>query len=111
MAMGDAKRGTARIREAIEKCPLQIEQQTLPVTVSIGLAQRLPGEEGPSLYASKSAGRNCVHWHDGKQSHPVDDAGTCPAGRPTGEPLHNAPPLVAQAEADGGAIIPCSSTA
>jgi diguanylate cyclase (GGDEF)-like protein len=119
MAMEDAKRGTARIRESIEQCPLQIEQKTLPVTASIGLAQRLPGEDGPSLlrradqslYASKSAGRNCVHWHDGKQSHPVDDGGTCPAGRPTGEPLHNAPPLVAQPEADGGAITRCSSTA
>jgi len=85
-SLDDAKSGATRIREAIEKCAVHIENQTLQITVSIGLAQRLPGEDGLSLikradkalYAAKQAGRNCIHWHDGKQSYPVADGGTSP---------------------------------
>ncbi len=58
----------------------------MQVTVSIGLAERLPGEDGLSLikradealYASKKAGRNCIHWHDGKETHPVSNSEKLP---------------------------------
>jgi diguanylate cyclase (GGDEF)-like protein len=80
-SLDDAKFGTTRIRELIAQSVVQVEKQALRVTASIGLAQQLPGEDGPSLlkradaslYASKKAGRNRVHWHDGKESHPVTD--------------------------------------
>ena len=96
----------------IEKSLVQVENQTLQVTASIGLAQRLPGEGGPSqlrradqaLYAAKNAGRNAVHWHDGKQSHPVADGETSPAGQPTGELLHDSPGVVAPSEGQGGTL-------
>jgi hypothetical protein len=58
--------------------------------------------EGRALYASKKAGRNCVHWHDGHESHPAGDCAACPAAQPTGAPVHDLSPLVAQPEAQGG---------
>ena len=117
-SLDDAKHGTARIRQVIEKSVVQVDNHVLRVTASIGLAQRLPGEDGPSLlrradqslYTSKKAGRNSVHWHDGKQSHPVADGETSLAGQPADQLLHDALPLVAQPEADGGAIGLASST-
>ena len=85
-SLDDAESGATRIREAIEKSVVHFEGQTLRITVSIGLAQRLPGEDGLSLikradkalYASKQAGCNCVHRHDGKQSYPAADGWTSP---------------------------------
>ena len=47
------------------------------VTASVGVAQLLPDENpaamlrrsDQALYASKEAGRNCTHWHDGRSLH------------------------------------------
>ena len=73
----DAQCGARRIREVIENSIVHFEDRTLRVTASVGLAERLTGEDGLSLikradealYASKKAGRNCICWHDGKKTH------------------------------------------
>jgi diguanylate cyclase len=49
------------------------------VTASIGIAECQPSEDGvqllrradDSVYASKKAGRNCSHWHNGSESVPI----------------------------------------
>ena len=69
----EAKDVSERIRRLIEGQKCLYESLTLRVTVSIGIAQILPGEDAASLtkrsdaalYSSKEAGRNCVHYHDG----------------------------------------------
>jgi diguanylate cyclase (GGDEF)-like protein len=78
-AFENVQAAAKRIQETIEKTPVYFEEQELHVTVSIGVAEWMPGEDGLSLmkradeamYASKKADRNCVHWHDAAQSHPV----------------------------------------
>ena len=82
----DAQCGARRIRDVIEDSVVHFEDRTLEVTASIGLAKRLPGEDGLSLvkradealYASKTAGRNCIHWHDGEQTHFIANSETPP---------------------------------
>jgi len=62
-----------RIRLAIEAATPMVEGNTLKITCSIGLSQfianddvtRLIRRADEALYASKRAGRNCGHWHDG----------------------------------------------
>jgi len=69
-----------RIRAAIEKACFHFEGVDLRVTASGGVAQLRAGEDfeatvkraDDALYVSKEAGRNCVHWHDGKTSHLID---------------------------------------
>ncbi|MEM9826779.1 MAG: GGDEF domain-containing protein [Planctomycetota bacterium] len=61
------------VRAAVARRKIVFEQQTLSVTVSMGVAQLMPGEtieqwierSDLALYASKEAGRNCGHWMDG----------------------------------------------
>lgn len=68
-----------RARAAIADSMFEFEGVTLRVTASTGLAEFRPGENGvllvkradEALYASKKAGRNCGHWHDGAESHPL----------------------------------------
>jgi len=62
-----------RARTAIERMVVEVNGQQLRVTASCGVAEALPSEEvetliaraDQGLYASKKAGRNCVHLHDG----------------------------------------------
>lgn len=69
----EAKDVAERMRRLIEVQRFEYEALALRVTVSLGLAQLLPGEDVSSLtkrsdaalYSSKEAGRNCVHYHDG----------------------------------------------
>ena len=73
--IADARTTAGRGREAIEKFHFRAGGQELQVTGSFGVAEIRPGENIASLieradkalYASKEAGRNCVHWHDGRQ--------------------------------------------
>jgi diguanylate cyclase (GGDEF)-like protein len=71
--MPDADRVAAaglaeRLRAAIESAPIKIKDRTVPITISIGGAQLLPGEEIASLfrradqqlYLAKKYGRNRV---------------------------------------------------
>jgi len=98
----EARCGARRIREVIENSVVQFEERTLRVTVSIGLAERLPGEDGLSLIkradealsASKKAGRNCIHGHDGKETHRVTNNET-PVVPPSTNKPSPIPPLPA----------------
>jgi diguanylate cyclase (GGDEF)-like protein len=66
-------------RREIEQADFVFEDQHLQVTVSIGGAKSQSGENASTfvkradvaLYASKSAGRNIGHWHDGQESIPL----------------------------------------
>jgi diguanylate cyclase len=68
-----------RIRRAIEAMTVQFDGKSLRVTASIGLSESRPSHDGAQMlrsaddcvYASKKAGRNCSHWHDGAQCLPI----------------------------------------
>ena len=70
----DVRQALTRLRRAIEKIVLRYEGQEIHVTASLGGAMVRAGEDeatiirraDEALYASKGAGRNCVHWHDGQ---------------------------------------------
>jgi diguanylate cyclase len=100
-----------RVRRAIEGMSVSFAGKTLRVTASMGLAESLPAEDGVQLlrraddgvYASKKAGRNCSHWHDGVECLPImaavrpptntkaDAAPARPVAVPNNLPLANLP--------------------
>lgn len=72
--------GTAeRVRLAIACQGIRFEHAVLRITISYGAAQWQSGEQASALmkrsdqalYASKGAGRNCGHLHDGARCIPV----------------------------------------
>jgi diguanylate cyclase len=73
---GEAERLGVRLRKALETLEFSYEGKRLHITASIGIAEGAPGERGvqvirradEAVYASKEAGRNCCHWHDGLSS-------------------------------------------
>jgi diguanylate cyclase len=75
----EASQAAERARSAVEKSIFQYEGQTLRVTISCGAAKANAGEDATSLvkrsdsalYASKAAGRNFAHWHDGRDTVPI----------------------------------------
>ena len=74
-----ARRGAERARTAIEEASFRFEGIKLQVTASVGLAEVAVGEDNEdlirradeALYASKNAGRNNAHLHDGAQPAPI----------------------------------------
>jgi len=64
-----------RVRRHVEQTPVHCDNFELKATVSCGAAEATGGEEVASLlqradealYAAKSDGRNCAHWHDGRR--------------------------------------------
>lgn len=74
-----AKLGAERVRIAVSKEIVGFEGKDLRVTASVGLSELLPDESpdefvkraDQALYVSKSAGRNCSHWHTGADCEPV----------------------------------------
>ena len=65
-----ARQAGERLRAAVERLAVDWEGQSIKLTVSVGVATRRDGERTPAatieradkaLYASKRAGRNCVH--------------------------------------------------
>jgi diguanylate cyclase len=72
-----------RTRQAIETAVFCYESKSLSVTVSCGAAQASEGESAATLvkradkalYASKAAGRNSSHYHDGLRCVPLTRAG------------------------------------
>jgi diguanylate cyclase len=62
-----------RVRSLIEKTHFRFTRLKLRTTVSVGIAMIMDGEDAASLiqradgalYASKEAGRNCAHFHNG----------------------------------------------
>ncbi len=75
--VADAKGRVERIRTAIESTPFPYGGAELHVTASLGIAHLRVDEDAAALiqradaalYASKQAGRNCSHWHDGRECH------------------------------------------
>ncbi|MGA2254153.1 MAG: diguanylate cyclase, partial [Thermoguttaceae bacterium] len=75
----DALLAAERARHAIERKQLRFEGKDLRVTASLGVAQLRSSENTPllvrradeALYASKRAGRNKTHWHDGRSVRPA----------------------------------------
>ncbi|MCS7305707.1 MAG: GGDEF domain-containing protein [Thermoguttaceae bacterium] len=100
------KEHAERLRQAIEAMLLDFEGKKIRVTASFGLAHLLPGEEAnklveradQALYASKQAGRNCVHWHDGQRILPYQ--ATQPTqttkSNPSADPSSNTYPVPCQ---------------
>lgn len=80
-----------RARTAIERMVVESNGQQLKVTISGGIAESLAGEEvealvaraDQGLYASKKAGRNCVHLHDGTKLIPSGKQGTTAPAKTT----------------------------
>ena len=78
-SVADARAGAERLRRAIQASQFEFDGKKLRVTASIGVAEVADGETGAqlieradaALYASKEAGRNWAHWHDGKQIYPI----------------------------------------
>ena len=76
-SLEDARQAGERFRRAIEKAIFRSDGKELTVTASVGVAQFMPSEQptimlrraDQALYASKAAGRNCTHWHDGCTVH------------------------------------------
>ena len=70
----DARHTVTRIRQAVAESNFTFEEREIPFTISLGLAACEPGDDMTSLmkradealYASKQAGRNCAHYHNGK---------------------------------------------
>lgn len=87
--VAEAVRAAERARAAIAESVFFFETAELQVTASLGVAQIMSNEPGgalvkradAALYASKSAGRNCVHFHDGDICRAAAD---CPAPLPAG---------------------------
>jgi len=86
--LGEACEAAERVRRAIESARFRCGKTELQVTASLGVAEVLPNEwaqelidrADASLYASKQAGRNCTHFHDGARVCPL------PSTAPSGEP-------------------------
>ena len=68
-----------RARSAIAACGMQIGKSEIHFTISLGLAQAGASDDPSSLikradaalFASKAAGGNCAHSHNGKTYEPV----------------------------------------
>jgi len=75
----DALLAAERARHAIQQKQFRFEGRDLRVTASFGVAQLRSSENCPllirradeALYASKQAGRNNTHWHDGRSVRPA----------------------------------------
>lgn len=84
-----------RMRRAVEEAKIVCSAGQLQATVSGGVAAAVGEEDEASLvrradealYASKSGGRNCVHWHDGRHSIRIASAISIDAARPQPESL------------------------
>lgn len=85
--VSEALTACERLREAVEGTQIPFEGKSLQVTVSQGLAEVTPADDAASiikraddaLYASKKAGRNCGHFHDGTTSVPFADVEVTPS--------------------------------
>lgn len=75
------KAAAERVRTAVANCEFQHHNQRLPVTVSVGVAELMVGEDHAALvdrsdtamYSAKRAGRNRSYFHDGRKCLPVLD--------------------------------------
>lgn len=77
--LAEARQATESIRLAVARSDFQHDGCELNVTISVGVAAAREDEQATSLlqradvalYASKEAGRDCGHYHDGQNCWPV----------------------------------------
>ena len=106
--IAEIQRALTRLRKAIAGTAFEFGNERLHVTISVGAAQVMNEENleaivqraDAALYASKEAGRNCGHWHDGEKIVPILDEEDKPAPlpaapKPVEVPLP-APPLAVE---------------
>lgn len=75
----EAAVGAERVRRAVATVKVSLKNGQEQVTVSMGvaevgspeIAEGLTQRADDALYAAKNAGRNCVHWHNGKACVPA----------------------------------------
>ncbi len=80
--LATARNVAERLRTSTENSRWTIDNKSLGVTLSVGVAQLLPGESiedlirraDEAMYASKAAGRNCGHGHNGQSCFPLSSA-------------------------------------
>jgi diguanylate cyclase len=90
----DVQRALTRLRHAVARTGFDFPGGRLHVTISIGATQAEAGDSAETiiqrsdaaLYASKEAGRNCGHWHDGAGIVPILDEQAQPAEVPVEAP-------------------------
>jgi diguanylate cyclase len=78
----ESRQATESIRLAVDRGEYQHDGHELNVTISAGVAAAQEDEQATSLmqradvalYASKEAGRDCGHYHDGQNCWPVISA-------------------------------------
>jgi len=99
------------LRRTVQDYQFRYDGATLRVTISIGAATIQGDEDGPglvrradeALYASKKAGRNCAHWHDGEKTIPItpaEEPEAPPAAQPQPSAEHDVAPPAAAPETD-----------
>ncbi len=102
-----AARIAEEILAAVASRPFPIEEATIHLTVSLGLSMAQPGD-GPltllhraddALYASKHAGRNCGHFHNGDTCEPIRAAET-PAAVADGRHAQGSPSPLTPGDAE-----------
>ncbi len=77
----ESARAAERIRLAVEASPIVLKGQKVHLTVSIGIANTLKGDDtslifrrcDAALYGSKQRGRNCTTFHDGSSCVAVEN--------------------------------------
>lgn len=75
----EASQAAERAREGVEQAMFHYEGCALHVTISCGAARAATSEDvtmlvkraDQALYASKAAGRNFAHWHNGHEPVPI----------------------------------------
>ncbi len=75
------KSAAERVRTAVDQCEFSYQGTELPVTVSVGVAELMVGEDRASMvdradtamYGAKRAGRNRSYYHDGRKCRPILD--------------------------------------
>ena len=85
--LAEVQRALTRLRKAMAATVFEFPAGRPQVTMSIGAAQIAPDDDvekivaraDAALYASKEAGRNCAHWHDGRSIVPIVEEETRPA--------------------------------
>lgn len=76
----EARRAAQRVIDAINATTFHFHDVQMQVTVSVGVAQAMEGEDGPAavkradegVYAAKGAGRNCGYFHNGTMCLPLN---------------------------------------
>ncbi len=93
-SVADIQRALTRLRKAIADTRFEFPAGNSQVTISFGAAQAMGGDgleaivrrADAALYASKEAGRNCGHWHDGQSILSILDRESTPPVQPEEPP-------------------------